>query len=843
MAAIDGGTSGNYLVQWHGPYRATTYTEGLPIDIYCVPSDALNETPRLYAKVWYTITRPGGERSSTLNVTINGKLLRSSLDTAYFGYQVILHVKIGDTTKQIAYKAASPNQWSDIQASNVDYNFNVGWGSNNRIPIQIISSGHCLIAGKSPCGAGDYTATIINASVPHYNPYTASSVGIETKSGSSDYDYTKIARISDGNASSTSNTSGRYYIKYKYNAGTNTNLPLNIIFHDWGKTSWSPKWETELKKISNKDTESATSYYTLGNKDVGKTTGEDKNKFEAANRYRVAIGTYKDNNYESIAPPVADISKKKPSEGLDIYTYREPYVSDISMTNTTFSPHNNPEFKFSVNGRRWADFENDFKTKMNLKNKDTWDASDNSPTRNDNSGVGTTKEITSTITQNYIINQYSKEERSVEKINTTLYASRISPGINTTGYTKAEFSATKSTNVVIQFKPTKTPSSVTVNSNNKNVAGKTISVQSNKTINVAWSYPTTTVGTGTLNGYLVTVYKKVNNTEVTVIATKDVAASVANPGASLSITTSNLAIGVMNYIKIVPYYKKPYVAPGTDAYITGSNIYSGELVKPVNSLTTPEIEYPKHNKTWLNKNFRILFTLPTDADFNVIGKSTTEYTYADIEVIITPVGKTERVYKFSNNTHNAYFSCSNLKGYTKAVAFNPSADVNLPDVTSYKMKVRVKKNYIFDTTSTEEEKWSAWSSEHNINISKISEFNISSGNKVMLTHYKTPRDLSVKIREAYPFSNLPVNNAEKKQFDKIEYKNYQGIYDTIKAIQTGVNGYCTYNHTAVKLNENINAFDSPNQPKKELITAAKNPSNLDGRNYPNIIIQEMNKLV
>ena len=52
---------------------------------------------------------------------------------------------------------------------------------------------------------------------------------------------------------------------------------------------------------------------------------------------------------------------------------------------------------------------------------------------------------------------------------------------------------------------------------------------------------------------------------------------------------------------------------------------------------------------------------------------------------------------------------------------------------------------------------------------------------------------------------------------------------------------CKYNNTNVSFTQTINDLTN-NPPKQEFITAEKTPSSIAGRNYKNILIDDMNKL-
>lgn len=257
MAAIEGGTSGNYMVQWHGAYRATTYKENIPVDIYTPPFDG---APRLYANLVYSITRPGGERSPVIRVHLDGKLLRSSLDTAYYGYRINIYFVVNGQGYLIATKNNSPSTWGDIKSSN-GYDIDINWASNDRLPINISIDAGCLI--PEHCPAGNYTATMVNASVPNY-----------------------VSRIdptpqTDGAIYSTNNTSGSH-------RGQISDKPDTQIWFDWwGQNPGTVGFKGSNIDISKTNSSSAASSIALTQ---NYTQNKKLSLFDIAKAYGAKVG-------------------------------------------------------------------------------------------------------------------------------------------------------------------------------------------------------------------------------------------------------------------------------------------------------------------------------------------------------------------------------------------------------------------------------------------------------------------------------------------------------------------------------------------------------------------------
>ena len=159
-------------------------------------------------------------------------------------------------------------------------------------------------------------------------------------------------------------------------------------------------------------------------------------------------------------------------------------------------------------------------------------------------------------------------------------------------------------------------------------------------------------------------------------------------------------------------------------------------------------------------------------------------------------------------------------------------------VATYKIEIRVQKNYYVTTGSNS---YSKWSSAVVIKNTPVNTLNLTSGQIIEDDHYKYVRDASVRLHDTYPISALNTNNIAQTKGDQIDFKEYDAISSDIISIRQNVNNYCTYDtsRVAVKFQNNISTIKG----KREIITAKKEDAERSGRNYLNILIDDMNLLV
>ena len=509
------------------------------------------------------------------------------------------------------------------------------------------------------------------------------------------------------------------------------------------------------------------------------------------------------------------------SATITLRTYTSPRIKDMSLNSTTFSGTGNGIVYWYTNQRQWGtSIEKDFVTYYQFGNKGWKTTGVNGPTSSQATNKETYKKQNMNITSSIINSNFTDAERCVDKISTTLYLKRVNP---TSG-----IEASVSSDIVIQLTPKYSVTNlkyIDTKTNTEISPGSDVLTDDIPNVKIQWDY-STAVDAGMVDGYLVEIYSDSSySTKVysTFTTSKNITLQTKN--------ITHMTRGVLNYVRILPYHIQPNTSK-TKAY--GPELKQ-KFILPLSKLATPRISYPINNTIWHNKNFRVLFQLPTDGDSDVLAPQINNdtYIYNDIELVIN--GKSYLYSKLPN-----IFSVEKL-GYQYKVCINPSLVSALEDTTVYRIKVRVQKYYYRNI-------WSEYSTEITLNVSNISKINIEAGQKVLVNHYNTMRDYSIRLRSVYPINNIPENNIRLNQYDIINHINYQAIYDTITGIQTGVNGWAKFGSTksSVKFNDLITTMTGDtNKPKSktDIITADddKRPT-IQGRNYINILINCMNKL-
>lgn len=549
------------------------------------------------------------------------------------------------------------------------------------------------------------------------------------------------------------------------------------------------------------------------------------------------------------------------------YTYTQPAVASVAIQSTPFSPQDTTNLKWNTNSRGWSG-ENDFKTYVTISgsNKDNYDDTTNKgPTNTSPSTSSTTTRpssnnstsadiLVSLVSGTYDVQSiFDNNARSVAQLSSTVTIKRNNPS--------GSLNATKSANFVIQYQPTKKPSDSTVkNPSGANVQGQTVAIQDVPTITVGWSYNHTAGASGVVNGYKVIIYY--DNDETKVQQTKYYSKTALSSPVSITLNTATeLKRGKMNYAKVIPYYVKPNgtftpSSPDETKIILGTQSYSFQLVKPYYRMDKPVIEYPKNNTTWHNKDFRILTTIPEDPDFSEYTQTQqNNYTYGNIQVELTPTGGTKKVYDYTNTWSGAtteYYNCfsSLLTDYKikKAIWLNRT-DGDVATASKYTIRVRVQKaNYQYTNAEMQDNSddsvtWSPWSDPVVLNVSAVTKQNLVKGNKIMATEQNKVADYSTRLLACYPFSNKDSRNVLKARGDIIYRAEYQGIYETIKSIITGVKGYCTYTNSGSIDRRDVQfGYDTKALPSftaiQEIILAAETGTDDNGntgRNYKNIL--------
>lgn len=512
------------------------------------------------------------------------------------------------------------------------------------------------------------------------------------------------------------------------------------------------------------------------------------------------------------------------------YTYRQPVVNSLSITpNTTYSPQDKLALSWSTNGYRWGSYEVNFVTSGKFNNSSIDNISQN-PT-----GISGLAAVTHTLTESDIYSKLTNTQlNSYNSFNTDITIKRTN--------TKAgNWSAESTKTVTCQIQPVLAPSSVAASGGDSsaNRFGTTIYIQEVPILTLDWGYSKYNGAAGVVDGYKVEVF--LDDTYNDLYSTFDVELDnghlTSSWSGTLGIDTANdLKRGVKNYFKITPYYKRPNgnILYGTQSY---TNATTGWVI-PIYKLDAPNIEYPINNSVWHNKYWRILMESPIDRDMSSYDVSTQEnYIYKDIEIEVIADNTTYDLF-YSDNIHNKIFSTNTLT-YQKKIGVNLSLLSNFINANKYKFRIRYRKNYYGDV-------WGIWSDYINVDNVAVTNLSLRAGQQITAQQYMYVHDASMRLYNTYPFSSIITTyNVEQVAGDQIDTTEYQGIYDTVKGIQLGINNYCVYDNDRINVSMTniINEMDSPNNPKQEFITAEENPNNIEGRNYKNILIDCMNKLV
>lgn len=507
------------------------------------------------------------------------------------------------------------------------------------------------------------------------------------------------------------------------------------------------------------------------------------------------------------------------TETKTVRTYRTPKIESVAPSSSTISGTElgGPTINWSTNKRKWEEnVESDFTTQIKfVSGNNTFFNASNQQTGSDNNNAmydGSEK-----LTTILINNKFSVAQRSVSSLTTQVVVRRTNPS--------SKKYAEGTANLKIQFQPTYTPYGLQFRKNSKSgaiiPAGSTIYVDEVPNIYVSWSY-SSEVDSGVVNGYEVTTY----NASGSLLATDIV--DVSNPSISASrsgnttISSYDLKRGEINQIKIRAFYNKP---DGTGKLY--SPYLSSSFVKPVGRLSTPTISYPKPG-TWHSDDFRVLFQLPSDSDYDTYSTSVkNSYAYKDIQVKIN-----NQTYSYS--TDPQIFS-TDKSGYQKkiCVRWMLASSVNLS--ATYSIQVRVQKNYY---TSD----WSNWSSAVTIKVQEL-DFSVNKGDKILDDHFNTVGTSIRRGYACYPFgSYTDLRIFQVEPGDYILHDDENTMYQIIKGIQNGINTWAVYDNNDCKLTNTVNAFDNDPAQEGEYITAKAEDTTVPGRNYIQILANEFNKL-
>lgn len=332
-------------------------------------------------------------------------------------------------------------------------------------------------------------------------------------------------------------------------------------------------------------------------------------------------------------------------------------------------------------------------------------------------------------------------------------------------------------------------------------------------IYVNWVYPCTDEHQlGIINGYRIRIWSGVNSSTC-----KEYDVPSTSYSESYLIPSMDIKYGTNNRIEIAAYYK----------HSDGTKHYGPELVDKfitaVSKLQPPSILYPVNGSEWINRNYRVLFILPQDNDYEDYDSTIKDnYEYAGVEININGI-----VLSFAGEP--SIFSLVTLSHMAK-LAINPSLAANYPSSTSYTYKVRVKKKYGYDNADlTVANPWSEWSKSMTVKVVPDT-FSVVKGEYIMAAHYNTLVSLTTRINKCYPLFNNTTKSV--KVGDYIMGDDFYLPYNDITACFNAVNNWGKYDTTRnkVKFNEgkDLPAFKSK---QGEYITALEDDTIVPGRNY------------
>lgn len=350
-------------------------------------------------------------------------------------------------------------------------------------------------------------------------------------------------------------------------------------------------------------------------------------------------------------------------------------------------------------------------------------------------------------------------------------------------------------------------------------------------INVAFTYPSNknTEHYGIVNGYKIVVRSE----DGSITFQDDIETNSLST--NYDIPVEKIKYSLKNTLEITPYYK--HSNKTFNITVDNKKYYGPTQTRRFPSVITrlgkPVINFPIEGTTWINRNYRILFQLPPDGDFDNYGTLVaTDYIYRDIEVEVKG-GTTTKVYSWKNNPE--IFSLNKLS-YQLKVAINPSLMTGYPAVNEYKIRIRVRKNYGYpESYSTES--WSDWSLTRTVKVEFISH-SVNEGDYIMADHHNKVYRFIVRMKACYKDSQKPVKTKEVKKGDyilanpfDISYQDIVDVFDFVNSWETKSGDFVK---NPVKFN-NGNNLTSFNSTRGEYVTDLSYDTKPTGRNYMTIL--------
>lgn len=302
--------------------------------------------------------------------------------------------------------------------------------------------------------------------------------------------------------------------------------------------------------------------------------------------------------------------------------------------------------------------------------------------------------------------------------------------------------------------------------------GETIDKSEVTNIYTTWDVPTGSA-TGVISGYRI-IIKSANEKTVTYYTSTN----------SYNVPVSDLTACQSHTVQVNAYYLENgnrHYGPST----------TSNYVLPMSRLTTPQISYPANNSNWINRKFRVLFTLPSDPDYLSLPSDVRAgYIYKDVELQIN--GSVILSWTANPTT----FSLETVSYMAKTV-INPSLISSFPTSSNqYTLRMRVRKNYGDPNSSIA---WSDWSPVVTVNVQTAS-FSVNQFDEIMASHYNNMRNVLLRMRNTYPlftFKTIAVTAGQ----SKIQRSDYSNSYNDLTSIVNAINtwGEFASSRSAVKL--------------------------------------------
>lgn len=513
-------------------------------------------------------------------------------------------------------------------------------------------------------------------------------------------------------------------------------------------------------------------------------------------------------------------SGRKTSDAGIVYTYQEPTIN--TSVNIATNPQNaNTSNTFNISGtnnRAWSSYENAFQTHYRIR---LGSASYSSWT---NLGNITSWSRTAAQMRTLVPKTYDGQTNTIQ-------FRRYSPSAN--WYSTNTASGT----FIVYYRPriAVNESNVTYRQNNSSgtIVSKNQLILASSSLSgiyVSWVYDETQPQAGYVQGYRIRLYDEDSNiVETYYTASKNYV-----------IPKADIPKLQTTYIDITPYFANDTTDPNNYWYQSGT-VTKMEFVRIVSSLSTPVIQYPVNGSNWINTDYRVCLTLPSDPDYGEQDEAT--YHYEDIELQINntfTIRLTDSALHTTTGTNLIATQCfsalvDNLT-YRRKIIIYPKLASGFPISSSYTLRVRVKKKYYTSSSITG---WSSWSNSVTISVTEPN-YDVTSGDLILASHFNGTLDLIYRIASTYGVSWTTRPETARPGITVITANDYNYNNMMCKLVETKnqVNNYGTYDtgrdNIQFDVDNNIPTTFTP--VVGELVTAEANEDNSpNGRNYMQII--------